>query len=374
MPAWLDRWIESLQDFSWWEVLIYTAVAAFLTQWIVTRITLFFTHRTETKLDDQAVRALRWPLFLTILFVGIGIALRRGVPEVTVAGENANAVAKELAAASQAALEAYKDRMALAVRVMTTIGILLWTRALMKISDALLEALARRADDFRWIEPRSLPLFEIGTKLGLVGGGTYALMLTWEINVTAWVASAGVLGIAVGFAAKDTLANLFAGIFILADAPYKLGDFIVLESGERGRVTDIGIRSTRILTRDDIEITLPNGIMANSKIVNESSGPHVKRRLRLDVGLSYGSDVDRAREVMLTAAAECGSLAKYPAPSVRFRGFGDSALLFQFRGYIEQPVLHGRAVDEVGMKIYKALVAADIEIPFPQRVVHMQGG
>ena len=76
-----------------------------------------------------------------------------------------------------------------------------------------------------------------------------------------------------GFAAKDTLANLFAGVFILADAPYKIGDFIVLDGGERGRVTKIGIRTTRILTRDDVEITIPNATIANSKIINESGGP-----------------------------------------------------------------------------------------------------
>jgi small-conductance mechanosensitive channel len=340
-------------------------VIALVTQWLVTRITLIFTRKTKTSLDDAAVRALRWPLFLTILFVGVGLALRNGEPEVSgVPGTDPHR-------ALQDELDRYLHWAAIARSLMLTLGIFFWTRAFMKISDALLEALARRADEFRWIEPRSLPLYEIGSKLLLLGGATYAIMLAWDIDVTAWLASAGVLGIAIGFAAKDTLANLFAGVFILADAPYKLGDFIVLESGERGRVTDIGIRSTRILTRDDIEITLPNGIMANSKIVNESSGPHPKRRLRLDIGIAYGSDVDRAREVMMEAARSSQVLSEQPAPSVRFRSFGDSALLFQVRGFIEQPVLHGRAMDELGIRIYKALLAADIEIPFPQRVVHL---
>ena len=71
------------------------------------------------------------------------------------------------------------------------------------------------------------------------------------------LALAGIVGIAIGFTAKDTLANLFSGVFILADRPYKMGDYVNLESGERGRVTHIGIRSTRILTRDDIEVTVP---------------------------------------------------------------------------------------------------------------------
>lgn len=92
----------------------------------------------------------------------------------------------------------------------------------------------------------------------------YFVFLAWQIDVTAWMASAGILGLAVSFAAKDTLANLFSGVFIVADAPYKLGDFIVLDSGERGEVTHIGIRSTRLLTRDDVEVTVPNSIMGNA--------------------------------------------------------------------------------------------------------------
>ncbi|OQW99996.1 MAG: hypothetical protein BWK74_00755 [Desulfobacteraceae bacterium A6] len=95
-------------------------------------------------------------------------------------------------------------------------------------------------------------------------------------DLTAWVASAGIIGLALSFAAKDTLANLFSGVFILADAPYKIGDFIVLDSGERGEVTNIGIRSTRLLTRSDIEITVPNSIMGNTRIINEAGGRHQK--------------------------------------------------------------------------------------------------
>ena len=85
---------------------------------------------------------------------------------------------------------------------------------------------------------------------------------------------------------KDTLSNLFAGIFIMADAPYKEGDYINLDSGERGYVRSIGIRSTRIMTRDDIEITIPNALIANSKIVNESGGPDEKERVRITLEIS----------------------------------------------------------------------------------------
>ena len=145
------------------------------------------------------------------------------------------------------------------------------------------------------IQSRTAPLFQNISMVVLVGGAVYFLFLAWQINVTAWLASAGIVGIAVGFAAKDTLANLFAGVFILVDAPYSVGDFVNLDGGERGRVTQIGLRSTRLLTRDDIEIIIPNSVMGNTKIINESGGPHEKERIRIKVGVAYGSDIDVVR-------------------------------------------------------------------------------
>lgn len=141
-----------------------------------------------------------------------------------------------------------------------------------------------------------------------------------------WPPPAGILGLAISFAAKDTLANLFAGVFILADSPYKLGDFIILDSGERGAVTQIGIRSTRMLTRDDVEITVPNSIMGNVKILNETGGPGEKYRIRIKVGVAYGSDIDKVQSVLLDVAQRNREVLKTPAPRVRFRAFGDSSL------------------------------------------------
>ena len=344
MPEWLRRWLDSLQELAWWELLLYATIAAFVVQFVVTRVVRTMTRRTKTDLDDRALGAVRTPLFLTVLFVGVDGAV------------------SQLAGPGRLA--------SVTTSVLISIAVLAWMRALTRIADAMLKALARRVDDFRWIEPRSLPLYEIAAKLTIVGGAIYGLLLAWDIDPTAWLASAGILGLAVGFAAKDTLANLFSGIFILADAPYQLGDFIVLDSGERGRVTDIGIRSTRILTRDDIEITIPNAVIANAKIVNETQGPYKKRRVRINVGVAYGSDLEQVRAALLDVAAQCELIDAEPAPSARVRGFGDSAIDFQLRGYIAEPVLHGRVVDRLCTDIYARFVKEGIEIPFPQQVVH----
>ena len=146
--------------------------------------------------------------------------------------------------------------------------------------------------------------------------------MIWDINVTGLVASAGIVGLALSFAAQDTLSNLFAGVAIMSDRPYELGDFIILDSGERGEVTKIGLRSTRLLTRDDVEISIPNGVMGATKIVNEAGGPPSRYRIRTQVGVAYGSDVDQVAEVLVSVAADHAKVLKSPEPRARFRAFG----------------------------------------------------
>ncbi|MHC4407620.1 MAG: mechanosensitive ion channel family protein [Planctomycetota bacterium] len=335
-------------DLNSWAILAYSLVASVLLQWILSRACLALARKTKTELDETIISQVRIPIFLTLLFVGGMIALRRWEPpfeELTV-GRTRN--------------------------VLITVATLFWVRALRRIGDAVCDALARNAHDFRWIQPQSLPLYEILSGLLVIGAGVYVILVAWKVDLTAWLASAGIIGIAVGFAARDTLANLFAGIFILADAPYRLGDYIVLDGQERGKVTQIGIRSTRLLTRDDIEITIPNSVIANSKIVNETGGPHQKRRVRVQVGVAYGTDIDKVREVLMGVARDSGMAADHPEPRVRFRSFGDSSLDFQLQVWIDEPGLRGRALDQMLSATYKRFNEEGIEIPFPQRVVTMQ--
>ncbi|TVS10386.1 MAG: mechanosensitive ion channel family protein [Wenzhouxiangella sp.] len=259
------------------------------------------------------------------------------------------------------------------INVLLSLLIIRLIKSAMRASHIGLEILSRIRDRFEIVEERTIPLFELVITLLIIGAAAYALLMVWDINPTAWLASAGVVGIAVGFAARDTLANLFAGFFIIADAPYKLGDYIVLDGGERGEVTKVGLRSTRLLTRDDVEITVPNSEMANSKIYNESGGRWVKFRIRIKVGVAYGSDVDQVVGLLETIARDHDSVCRDPDPRVRMRGFGDSSLDFELLCWVDHPVERGRVSHELYIKIYKALNDAGIEIPFPQRDVWMRG-
>ena len=307
---------------------------------------LKLTAKTQTDLDDRMVAALRRPLFVTVILLGIA------------------------GACYQFQLKPYPKFVIYAA--LKSAAILVWALALVKFSTVLLGVISRHASTAALVQPRTLPLFEIIVKVVVVGGGVYFAFLAWNINVTGWLASAGIVGIAVGFAAKDTLANLFAGFFILADAPYKLGDFIVLDNSLRGQVTDIGIRSTRILTRDDIEITVPNAVIANSKIINETGGPWDKERVRVKVGVAYGSDVDQVRAILLDCAKDMTHVCEDPYPRVRFRAFGGSALNFELLAWIDEPVLRGRVLDALNCRVYKALNVAGVEIPYTKYDVYIK--
>jgi small-conductance mechanosensitive channel len=196
------------------------------------------------------------------------------------------------------------------------------------------------------------------------------ILSIWQINITPLLASAGIAGIAIAIAAKDTLANFFGGISVFIDRPYKIGDYVDLDSGERGEVVEIGIRSTRMKTRDDILVTIPNSIIANSKIINESAPiPHF--RVRIPIGVSYGSDIDLVEKTLLETAADNSNVQTEPAPRVRFREFGDSALLFELLCWAKEPALRGLTIHELNSAIYKNFNESGITIPFPQRDVHL---
>jgi len=142
---------------------------------------------------------------------------------------------------------------------------------------------------------------------------------------------------------------------------------INLDGGDRGMVTHIGLRSTRLLRRDDVEITIPNSIIANAKILNESGGPSSKHRIAVAVGVAYGSDIDDVESILSTVARENPRVADDPAPRIRFRQFGSSSLDFEMLVWITDPQERGITKHELNCAVYKSFGKAGVEIPFPQR-------
>lgn len=327
-------------------IFLVALVVAVIAAGIVTRIAGRLVEHTQFKWDDYIIAALRRPVFWSIVLVGCRMAIIPLQPSVDVTKAVASVVA--------------------------TVLILLWSAFLLKITRVILQALSANARDQSLIRKQTLPLFENLGFIFIIVISIYMIFRSWDVDMTAWLASAGIAGIAIGFAAKDTLANLFSGVFILADSPYKLGDYVVLDSGERGMVTHIGIRSTRLLTRDDVEITIPNAIMGNSRITNESGGPHEKYRLRVKVGVAYGSDIDQVRAILMDVAEQEPSVCEDPEPRVRFRGFGGSSLDIELLCWVQNPELFGRVLDQLNTTIYKRFNSEGIEIPYSKHDVFIK--
>lgn len=356
MPDWMpqpvvDAWnlVGDYPILGFFLIVVVSYVVARLVVFLIGRSLQRLAAQTKTDLDDKIAALIQRPIFNTFFFAGLAIAIHN--------------LARSL--------EVPDGPLNFTVRILMTFVVLSWLGALFPISRLLLDSLGRHQEKFHMVEERTLPLFEITMKLLLLAGGSYAVLEVWGIDPTAWLASAGVLGIAVGFAARDSLANLFAGFFIVTDAPYKLGDFIVLDSGERGRVINVGIRSTRLETRDDVEITIPNAAIANSKIVNESGGKWERERIRVKVGVAYGSDLDQVCAVLKKIPTAHKEICDDPAPRVRLRGFGDSSVDFELLCWIDEPVLRGRLLHEMYMEIYKTFDKEGIEIPYMKHDVYI---
>jgi MscS family membrane protein len=323
-----------------------TLLAATVIDRIIIRLLKRLSGRTQSHLDDQILTFLSLPLFQSILLIGL--------------------------AAAMAMLKFGEVAEELVFSVLQSYAVLLWSLFLIRMARLILRRMAQSSTRFSLIRSQTLPLFENIALLLVIGLSIYFIFSAWHIDMTAWLASAGIIGIAVGFAAKDTLANLFSGVFILADAPYKIGDYVVLDSGERGEVTHIGIRSTRILTRDDVEVTIPNSIMGNTKIINESGGPHTKFRIRVKIGVAYGTDIDVVRRLLMEVAEAEAAVCDTPEPRVRFRSFGNSSLDFELLGWIDEPSLRGRVVDSLLTAIYKRFMSEGIEIPYNKQDVYIK--
>ncbi|MBT8087559.1 MAG: mechanosensitive ion channel family protein [Gammaproteobacteria bacterium] len=313
--------------------------------WIISGLLGRLARRSTNDFDDQFIRLVHRPIFLSFVLLGLGLATRRlALPE---------------------------SAEFVTIGALKTIAIFVWYQAIAGLMNLAVRVIGRK-QDVKLVQTGMLSLVHNTLKVLAVAITGYFLFLAWKIDVTAWLASAGILGLALSFAAKDTLSNLFSGVSIMMDAPYKTGDFIVLDTGERGVVTDIGLRSTRLLTRDDIEITIPNGIIGNSKIVNEAGGPSEHHRIRVAVGTAYGSDIDHVIETLEKVAAVNADVLDNPAPRVRFRRFGESSLDFELLGWIAMPIDRGRVTHELHCAVYKAFLANNVEIPFPQRDLHVR--
>jgi len=327
-------------------IIIAFGLLAKLADRLITGIIAQFVSRTQTRFDDDLVAIMHRPILTTVGMIGLVLATYR--------------------------LDFSDELRTTTIAFLQTILVLIWLVFGLRLSRIVLNAMKQQERRFQFVQQTTEPLLTNAAAVIIFVAGVYTILVAWDINVTGLVASAGIVGLALSFAAQDTLANLFAGVAILADRPYQIGDFIILDTGERGQVTRIGLRSTRLLTRDDVEVSIPNGVMGHAKIINEAGGPPRRYRVRVSIGVAYGSDIDQVMEILLGIAADHEKIYSTPEPRARFRKFGESSLDFELLCWIERPVDRGIVTHDLNYEIYKRFSTQGVQIPFPQRDLYIK--
>jgi MscS family membrane protein len=192
------------------------------------------------------------------------------------------------------------------------------------------------------------------------------------INVAALAAAVGLVGLALSLAAKDTIADAIAGMIILFDKPFRVGDRIEIETANTwGDVTEIGLRSTRILTRDNRLIIVPNSIIGANQIINYSY-PDPFYRIQLHVGIAYGTDIEQVRALIVATVKEVDGVYPEKGVDALYIEMGDSAMIFRVRWWIETYADTRRMVDKVNTALQHAFDEQGIICPYPTQSIILQ--
>jgi small-conductance mechanosensitive channel len=200
--------------------------------------------------------------------------------------------------------------------------------------------------------------------------GVLVAVMSLGIRLDAVLAASTVVLVGIGFGLQNIAQNFVSGLILLIERPVARGDFVQI--GEVcGSVTDIGMRATRVVTRDEVTIIVPNSELVTAQVINHSV-PTTNLRIAVKVGVAYGTDTTLTREVLLKVAAAEPALLGEPPSEVRFEDFGDSSLNFSLLAWIANPREDLRVASRLRFAIDAAFRAAGIQIPFPQRDVHVK--
>jgi small-conductance mechanosensitive channel len=244
--------------------------------------------------------------------------------------------------------------------ILPTLEEKLTSRTASKFDDVILDLLKRFA-----------------TVLIFVTAGILALDVL-GVNIMPFIAGAGVAGIAIGFAAKDTLSNVIAGVLLILDRPFEVGDRIEVwsapaNSATWGDVLHIGLRATKIRTTDNIVIVIPNNEIMMRDIINYTT--HTSEiRVRIPIGIAYDSDVKKAKEIIANIALELDWVMEQPAPKVVVKSFGDSSVNLEARVWIQRPRKRMDTISHITDRVKEEFHKEGIEIPYPKRDIYVKTG
>lgn len=305
---------------------------------VLLRYALPIARRTPTKIDEVMLEVAATPAAFTFAVLG----------------------------AAQAARLVWPTREGDVLRWAISALVVVWGWALARlVTHLLLQGTSHASTD-----PRARGALLLGRFAKVVAAVVILLTLLalWNVSITPLVASAGIAGIALALAAQDTLANLFAGIAVYMDRIYEIGDTVVLDEGSgselRGEVKDVGLRSTRIMTHDDVVIIVPNSVIANGRVVNESAS-RGSYRVRVRVPVDQESDLPTVERALLDVGAAHPRTRREPAPQVRVRLLDEAAIHMELLVWIANPRERGSIVSDLNKAIHARFRAEGIKLAFP---------
>ncbi|NOR15075.1 MAG: mechanosensitive ion channel [Candidatus Aminicenantes bacterium] len=322
--------------------LLVALIIGVIVKLIVNRVLRPLALKTKTKIDDLIIKSISSVVFYVILALGFKIGFQHFEFESNIF----NGVIDTL--------------------LIMIVSILI-LKVIANFAEHWAEDWAKKTESTA--DDRLIPLLEKLLKALVIILATIFIFDVWKINITPLLTTAGIAGIAISFAVKDTLANIFGGLQLVIDRTFKVGDKVSLESGEMGQILDIGLRSTKLRTFDNEVVYIPNGQLANTRIKNFTV-PDLSVRVNVSFGVEYGSDSDHVRQVILDAIGKLEGVLDHPPPRIHFTNMGDSSLDFVARVWVKD------YTEAYGMQIrlrdgiYKALNQAGIGIPFPTRTVY----
>lgn len=369
LVEWQELWTRVL-DYAeprWLPSLIALAAAGviyILAGVILRRLEKRLAARTETDLDDQFLRSLRKAIRLTVVAWVIAQLMGDWIPLLGQDTPEGGFVPNDVQPTDWVwgiwTILVFFPISRFVGHVMAT-----FEKKVMARSETTLDETA-------------LPMVNRFIRFLVIAVGVLLALPKLGVTVAPLLGGAGVMGLALSFAAKDTLSNLIAGVLLILDRPFKVGDRIELwnaprETGTWGDVIEIGLRATKIRNPDNLVVVVPNNEIMRRDIINYTmSGDDI--RLRIPFSVAYESDIDRAKALLKEVAPTVHGVKVDPAPIVIVRGFGPSEVNLQLRVWIKEARARRRIADEITGKAMVAFTYAGVEIPYPKRELYIRGG
>jgi MscS family membrane protein len=326
-------------------ITLISFLVAYIVKVIFKKVLKPLALKTKTKVDDLIIKSLASIIFYIVLVLGVRIGIQHFDFD-------------------KAILENIIDTL------LILIICLLFVRIIRDFSQHWLSEWKFKTKSS--VDERVIPLLQKILKAIVIILGLFFVFSAWNINLAPLLATAGIAGLAIGLAIKDSLNNIIGGIQLVLDRTFKVGDKVEIEGVQPGVILDIGLRSTKLKTYDNEVIFIPNGILANSKIKNFTE-PDLSIRVNVQFGVEYGSDLKKVNNIILDAIQNIEGVLEVPAPAVQFLNMSDFSLDFVARVWVREYSGAYSMKLKVTDEIYNALNKEGIGIPFPTQTIYTKG-